>query len=292
MFQRFIARFGVVIFLLLAGVYLLLNNLGVIGPWGDLIWGALFAAVGLGFLIWFFADRERWWRVIPGFTLLAAGAVIMLESQKIALGNWAGAIVLFGVALGFWALLLRGSEFWWAVLPAGVLTVTSALVGLRAQLSGQMWTAILLLGLGLVFVLLYLLRFGQKDTHWAIVPAGWLIVLGLVTLVSALELPATFAKWWPILLILLALAYLVLMLVLRRSSSAPAASNVPAKDYDAPVSAKGTSATQTLPPAPEPAPKPAPATPSAGPEVDIYKLIEQQPKEPPPPSGGDVKPQA
>ncbi len=291
MFRRFMTRFGAVIFLLLAGVYLLLNNLGVIGPWGNFIWGALFAAVGLGFLIWFFTDRERWWRVIPGFTLLAAGAVIMLEAQKIALGNWAGAIVLFGVALGFWALLLRGSEFWWAVLPAGVLTVTSVLVGLGSRLSGQMWTAILLLGLGLVFVLLYLVRFGQKDTHWAIVPAGWLIVLGLVTFMGALELPAQFAKWWPILLILLALAYLVLVLVLRRSSSATPSSKVPATDYGAPVTAKGASATQTLPSVAVPAPKPAPAAPSAGPEVDIYKLIEQQPKEPPP-SDGEVKPKA
>lgn len=291
MLRRFFARFGAVIFLLLAGVYLLLNNLGVIGPWGDLIWGALFAAVGLSFLIWFFTDRERWWRVIPGFTLLAAGVVIMLESQKIALDNWAGAIVLFGVALAFWALLLRGSEFWWAVLPAGVLTVTSVLVGLGAQLSGPMWTAILLLGLGLVFVLLYLVRFGQQDTHWAIVPAGWLIVLGLVTFMGALELPDQFAKWWPILLILLALAYLALVLVLRRSSLAATSSKAP-EEFEAPVAAKGTSVTQTLPPAAQPAPQPVPAAPSAEPEIDIYKLIEQQPKEPPTPSGEDVRPQA
>ena len=184
MFQRFVSRFGWIIFLLLAGVYLLLNNLGVIGPWGDLIWGALFAAVGLGFLIWSIVDRARWWRVIPGFILLAAGAVIVMESQKITLGNWAGAIVLFGVALAFWALLLRRGDFWWALLPAGVLTVTSLLVGFRAQLSAQVWTAALLIGLGLVFLLLYFLRLGQSDTRWAIIPAGWLLLLGLVMLVG------------------------------------------------------------------------------------------------------------
>ena len=206
MFQRFVSRFGWIIFLLLAGVYLLLNNLGVIGPWGDLIWGALFAAVGLGFLIWSIVDRARWWRVIPGFTLLAAGAVIVMESQKITLGNWAGAIVLFGVALAFWALLLRRGDFWWALLPAGVLTVTSLLVGLRAQLSAQVWTAALLIGLGLVFLLLYFLRLGQSDTRWAIIPAGWLLLLGLVMLVGAFNLPSLIDTWWPVLLILLALA--------------------------------------------------------------------------------------
>lgn len=291
MFRRFFEKFGVVIFLLLAGVYLLLNNLGVIGPWGNFIWGALFAVVGLGFLVWFITDRERWWRVIPGFTLLAAGAVIMLEAQNIALGNWSGGIMLFGMAVGFWALLLRGSEFWWATLPAGVLTVTSVLVGLGARLSGQMWTALMLIGLGLVFVLLYLVRFGQKDTHWAIVPASWLIVLGLVTFIGALELPAVLAKWWPILLIVLALAYLVLLLVLRRSSKTASGSKTPAADYSAPVMARGASATQTLPPAAEPTPKPAATTPAAGPDIDIYKLIENQPKEPPAP-GSDPRPDA
>jgi hypothetical protein len=275
MFNRFISRFGWIILLLLAGVYLLLNNLGGIGPWGDLIWGALFAAAGLGFLIWFFVDRTRWWRVIPGFTLLAAGAVIALESQEITLGNWAGAIVLFGVALGFWALLLRRGEFWWALLPAGVLTVTSVLVGLQAQLSAQVWTAALLIGLGLVFLLLYFTRLGQTDTRWAIIPAGWLLLLGLITLVGALGLPTVIDTWWPALLILLALALLVLA-ILRRPKPAPAAPKPgPAKGYDTPAPAPGASVT-TVPPA-APAPKAAPAP---EPEVDIYKLIEQQPKDP------------
>ena len=283
MFNRFSSRFGWIILLLLAGVYLLLNNMGIIGPWGDLIWGALFAAIGLGFLIWFFVDRTRWWRVIPGFTLLAAGAVIALEAQKITLGNWAGAIVLFGVALGFWALLLRRGDYWWALLPAGVLTVTSLLVGMRAQLSAQVWTAALLIGLGLVFLLLYFVRLGQTDTRWAIIPAGWLMLLGLITLIKASNLPPVINTWWPVLLILAALALLVLA-ILRRPAAAPAAQKAgPVKDYDAPAPARGASVTQVpaAPPAPMPKPKPTPApTPSTDSEVDIYKLIEQQPKGP------------
>ena len=278
MFKRFVSRFGWIIFLLLAGVYLLLNNLEVIGPWGDLIWGALFAAVGLGFLIWSIVDRTRWWRVIPGFTLLAAGAVIALESQQITLGNWAGAIVLFGVALAFWALLLRRGDFWWALLPAGVLTVTSLLVGLRAQLSAQVWTAALLIGLGLVFLLLYFLRLGQTDTRWAIIPAGWLLLLGLITLVGAFNLPAFLDTWWPVSLILLALAFLLLT-ILRRPRSAPAApQSRPAKGYEASPSAPGASVMELPPTGVKTAPPPKP---SAEPEIDIYKLIEQQPKDPP-----------
>jgi len=278
MFNRFLSRFGWIIFLLLAGVYLLLNNLGVIGPWGDLIWGALFAAVGLGFLIWSIVDRARWWRVIPGFILLAAGAVIIMESQKITLGNWAGAIVLFGVALAFWALLLRRGDFWWALLPAGVLTVTSLLVGLRADLSAQVWTAALLIGLGLVFLLLYFLRLGQPDTRWAIIPAGWLLLLGLVMLVGAFSLPTLIDTWWPVLLILLALALLVLAIIRRPKAPLAAPSKTaPARSYDTPPPARGASVTSVPASAPTPAPA---AKPAAEPEIDIYKLIEQQPKDP------------
>ena len=290
MFNRFFSRFGWVLFMLVAGVYLLLNNLKVFGQWGDLIWGGIFAAVGLGFLIWFIVDRERWWRVIPGFTLLAAGAVIALESRNIALGNWAGAIVLFGVALAFWALLLRGAEFWWTVIPAGVLTVTSVLIGVRAQLSGPVWTAALLIGLGLVFILLYLVRFGQRDTHWAIVPGGWLVLLGLVTLVQAQTMPDFVARFWPVLLIVIALAATVL-LILRRPSAPAVPAPVPANDFDAPMPARGASVTQVPPAAPEPAPKPAakPASPSTEPEIDIYKMIQQQPEGQNPSPGGDAK---
>ncbi len=218
--------------------------------------------------------------MIPGFTLLAAGAVIALESQEITLGNWAGAIVLFGVALGFWALLLRRGDFWWALLPAGVLTVTSLLVGVRAQLSGQIWTAALLIGLGLVFLLLYFVRLGQTDTRWAIIPAGWLLLLGLITLVGALNLSPVIDKWWPVLLIVAALALLVLAIV-RRPTATPAAQKAgSARDYGTPAPARGASVTQVPPAVPEPMPKPTPA-PSTDSEVDIYKLIEQQPKEPP-----------
>ena len=193
--------------------------------------------------------------MIPGFILLAAGAVIVMESQKITLGNWAGAIVLFGIALAFWALLLRRGDFWWALLPAGVLTVTSLLVGLRAQLSAQVWTAALLIGLGLVFLLLYFLRLGQSDTRWAIIPAGWLLLLGLVMLVGTLDLPAWADTWWPALLILATLALLILAII-RRPATPAAPKTVPTNGYTTPAPAHGASVTQTPAAAPAPAPSP------------------------------------
>ena len=81
------------IFLLLAGVFLLLKNLDVLGPWGVLAWAALYTLAGLGFLIWFFTGTEHWWRAIPAFTLLGIGAELLLGWRQIDLrrmGTFAG----------------------------------------------------------------------------------------------------------------------------------------------------------------------------------------------------------
>ena len=135
-------KLGWAIFLLLAGAFLLLKNLGVFGQWGDGIWGGLFAAAGLGFLIWLLFNFQSGWRAIPGFTLLSVGALLLLQWQRIDIGQWDAALVLFGIALGFWAMLLVQKQNWWAAIPAGVLIVVGVLLGLQARLSELGWLAL------------------------------------------------------------------------------------------------------------------------------------------------------
>lgn len=287
--KQFREALGWVSALLVAGVFLLLKNLNVFGQWGDLIWGALFAAVGLGFLIWFAFDVQRWWRVIPGFTLLSIGGWIILQWRDVALGEWSGALVLFGMALGFWAVLLVRGEHWWAVIPAGVLTVLGFLFGFWSRLTDLERMTVLVVGIGLVFALLYGIRFGQRDTRWAAVPAAALLLLGLVTLMQSLNLPTVLADWWPLLLIVAALGIGIGVLGLR-GTARPVEPAMP--DFDVPMPAPGASVSEVppeaaLPARPEPqplppvAPPPAPERPepdSAAP-VDIYELIKQQPEE-------------
>jgi hypothetical protein len=255
------------LFLLAAGIFLLLKNLGAFQQWGEVIWGGLFAAVGLAFVIWFAVDRERYWRAIAGFTLLGIGAVILLSSRNGSLGDWLSAIMLLAVALGFWAVLLAKADNWWAVIPAGVLTVVGLLVGLQANLTQAMWLAALFVGLGLVFLLLYLVRFGQHDTRWAGVPAASLLLVGLVTWVGALGGPTIVRTFWPVLLIVAGLILLILFLLARRPAAALPA---PAKPEPSPAPPVGEA-----PPAKEPPPE-QPVAPPAG---DIYEILAQQPPE-------------
>ncbi len=288
--KRFSAALIWGIFLLVAGLFLQLKGLGLFGAWGDLIWGALFAAAGIGFLVWFALDLERWWRAVPGFTLAGVGGLLVLQSQGIQMEAWSSPLALFSMALGFLVVLLTRRQHWWAVIPAGVLTVVGILLGFWSDLTYSSRLAVLFAGIGLVFLLLYAIRFGQPDTRWAAIPAGALLLLGLVTVMQTLRLPVLVMNWWPILLVVAGAGLIVVTFGLRaarREKVAPA----PVPDYEAVTPAPGASVTEMLPPAGEPVRPAAPPAPVAGPEkpVDIYELIKQQPAEPPPAAPPEAK---
>lgn len=274
-------------FLFVAGVFLLLKNLGVFREWGELIWGALFAVAGLGFLIWFIFGPAHWWRAIPAFTLLGIGGGIIMSWRNIELGAWSAALVLFGMALGFWAILLVRREHWWSLVPAGVLTTVGVLLGLWDQLSQMGRLAILFTGIGVMFLLLYAIRYDEHDARWASVPAGALLLLGVVTLINALSLPAWLVSWWPIALVIGGLLLVILGFAARRPAPlAPAVVPEVGTFEDMPP-APGASVVTDLPPVEAPLvtephviPPPAPAAPAA-PEgdIDIYEVIKEQPPE-------------
>lgn len=249
---------------LFAGAFLLLKNFGVLRDLGDAIWGGVFAVMGAGFIAWYLLDRERVWRAIAGFPLLTIGALLILAWQKINLGDWQAAAVLFGVALGFWAVLFTHDNNWWAILPAGILTVLSALTGIQERLSASAWLGIFVLGLGVVFGLLYLLRLGQQDAGWAGLPAAAFLLIGLVMLVGAFNLSGLAALWWPVGLVIAGAVLLIL--------AAPAISPVPSSDAEPTIA---TTTPSHMDAAPKPAAQ-APAQPEEAP-VDIYALLKQQP---------------
>ncbi len=279
------------LFLLLAGIFVLLWNLGVMDPWGDLAWGVIYALAGLGFLIWFATEVGRWWRAIPAFTLLSIGAMIILGWRGVNLGEWRAPIVLFGMALGFWAIVIVRKEHWWALVPAGVLTTVGVLFGLWSRLTDAGRPAVLYIGIGLVFLLLYTIRYDEADARWASAPAGALLLLGTATLAAALELPGVLAEWWPIALVVLGLVLTTLGFAVRRPAAVAPAPSYGVGGFEELPPAPGASVLTDLPPAPEPGlPVSEPGLPvlavpaepvnEAG-EVDIYKVIEEQPAENP-----------
>ena len=281
------------IFLLLVGLFLLLKNLGVFNPWGEAIWGGLFAAVGLAFLGAFIIDPRQWWRSIPGFILISIGALILLQWQKIELGAWRTSVVLFGIALGFWSALLANNENWWAAIPAGILTELAILRGLENRLDATTWLALFLGGLGLVFVLMYALR--ERNTRWAAIPAVALILVAITTLATTVAASQqAMIRFWPILLMVGGLGLLIGSLQ-RTPGQALGTGPKPVAPAAKGTLARGKGMAPKGPQPKPPAGQEPPLVPVSGQTIeekpiDIYELLKQQPAPAAPASPPSPKP--
>ncbi len=184
--------------LLLTGlgvVFLLQTVLGVAFVW-DIVWALLFGAAGVGFLLAFLGNRERWWAIIPAFALLGIAALIAFGRF---LGEWGGPLFLGALSLGFWAVYLLRRENWWAIVPGGVLLTLAVIPVISDLLEGLAVAGALFLGMAFTFGLVYLLPPQEGRRSWALIPAAALLVMGL--LFGVFGIPGL-NSFWPVLLIL------------------------------------------------------------------------------------------
>jgi hypothetical protein len=199
--------------LILAGVLFLLQNLGLFAA-GDLFWALLFGLGGVFFLSVFFSNRQNWWALIPGFTLLGIGVLIGLGWLVPGIADrWGGFIVLGSIALGFLVIYLLNRSNWWAIIPAGVL-LTLALIAVVDNLAGGIETGgLLFLGIGLTFGILALNPTPEGRMKWAWIPAGILLIMGLLLLAAA---EAWIGYLWPVALILVGIFLIYRTFLYRR----------------------------------------------------------------------------
>jgi hypothetical protein len=175
------AFIGVALLLIAVGVLFLLQNFGLMAL-DNLIWLIIFGVGGLIFLFVFAMDREQWWALIPGFTLLGLATLIGFGDQ---LGALAPALFLGSIGLSFAVIyLIRRGDFWWAIIPGGVLLSLALMLALSPYLEGVAMPAILFLGMAVTFALVYLVSLGQERMTWALVPAGILGVMGIMMFLS------------------------------------------------------------------------------------------------------------
>lgn len=195
------------VLLALAGVGLLLFNFDVFvhfEPYVQYGAAALLGLLALLFVGGYLSARDNWWRLIPGWTLIALAAMVYLSTLP-ALDQRITAGVLFaGQALAFAHIyLLDRAERWWAIIPGGfmlMLGVTIALSSLTEK--PEVLGTVLFIGLGAVFFVLYLL--GQRwQLWWALVPGSVLVLLGLFLFSVGLGQQSLPLRLWPALLPLL-----------------------------------------------------------------------------------------
>ena len=185
--------------LVAGGVIFLLDNFNII-EFGEIFWTVIFGIAGLAFISVFIASRANWWALIPGVILLAIGLLIYVNLAFPTVGSqWGGSIVLGGISLAFLLVYLANRENWWAIIPFGVLGTLAVVAGIGDSVSGFDIGGIFFLGLGFTFALVGVLPNPAGSTRWAFIPAGILIVIGILIL-AALSSIINFI--WPIALIL------------------------------------------------------------------------------------------
>lgn len=185
--KRFDVRVVGGILLIVVGILLLLQNLGILVGVVALIWALIFAAGGAIFLYMFLSNRANWWAIIPGFALLGIAVLIALDQFLPQVGEvLGGTLFLGGIGLAFWVIYFVKREHWWAVIPGGVLFTLASIAGLSSVFEGAELGGVFLLGLGLTFGLLYFVPTPQGRMKWALIPAAVLGVMGaLITIAAA-----------------------------------------------------------------------------------------------------------
>ena len=171
--------------LILAGLMLLLQNfLGI--RLGSIFWSLIFGIGSLVFLSVFFGNRDHWWALIPGFTLLSLALVILVDFLAPGLNNFiSGSIVLGGIGVGFLGVYLADRNNWWAIIPAGVMFTLMIVTVLDEVLSGFGIGGIFFLGLGLTFGVIALIPSPEGRMKWAWIPAAVLVAMGVIITATA-----------------------------------------------------------------------------------------------------------
>ncbi|MGD8813456.1 MAG: hypothetical protein PVI78_03170 [Anaerolineales bacterium] len=170
------------ILLIAAGVFLLLDWFEIISTNVlSYIWLVLFLASGVVFVVAYITDRRHWWALIPGFTLIGLG--ITISSTLLfadAIGDLGGSLFLGSMAIGFWLIFALHRKHWWAGIPAGVLTTLAVVAGTDQLMRGLDGGAVFFLGLGLTFLLLFIVPTPRGRMTWPLIPGVILLVMGVL----------------------------------------------------------------------------------------------------------------
>jgi hypothetical protein len=183
---------GVMLFLALTT--LLVDTAG--GEWVGTLFLFLLA---LSFFVVYLNNRTRTWALLVAYILF----VLSIAPAMASYGDTAvyyGPVFLFAVALPFFLIYLRSAQNWWAIIPAGSISVIAilavlAIAGLiRNESQGGYANALLMGGLAVTFAVVWL-RHGKL---WARI-----VTFALAAVAIASVFFASYSQvFWPLVIIL------------------------------------------------------------------------------------------
>jgi hypothetical protein len=182
------------IMLFLALVTLLVDNVG-----GEWVGAMVLLLIALTFLFVYLNNQTRIWALIVAYVFGVLSIAPMLAAFD-EMAAYFGPVFLFAVALPFFILYFHSLDNWWAIIPAGALTVVGIVAALgisgliNDETSGGYVNAFLMAGLAVVFAVLWL----RHNKDWAKIVA---LVLAVVAVASVFFV-SSYEIFWPLAIIL------------------------------------------------------------------------------------------
>ena len=185
--------------LISVGVLFFLQTLNILSNVWNILWIVVFFAGSGIFFYVYLTDRSQWWALIPATTLLGLSGTIFLDTYLPEKHNLGGVFLLGGIGLGFFIIYLTNRDFWWPIIPGGVLATLGVVTISDQVIADDSGGGIFFIGLAITITLVALLAKPRENFWWALIPASVLFILG-VFLIGPLH--SIFNYIWPIALIL------------------------------------------------------------------------------------------
>ncbi|MEZ4834452.1 MAG: hypothetical protein R2873_21095 [Caldilineaceae bacterium] len=184
---------------------MLLFNFGVFvayEPVLQYVLAGVLGVAGIAFFGAYLSMRSNWWRLMPGWTLLALAVMVYLSTIETLDQRLTASVLFAGQALAFvHVYLLDRKDRWWAIIPGGFLLVIGAVIALSSRtVALETLGSVLFVGLGGVFLLLYVLG-ARRRLWWALIPGAVLVVFGLFVFSVDDGVQSPWLRWWPLVLI-------------------------------------------------------------------------------------------
>ena len=181
-------------------LFLALTTLTVDSIGGEWIGSLFLFLIGLSFFVVYMNDRTRTWALIVAYILGVLSIAPAMASGGGDTAAYFGPVFLLAVALPFFLVYFRSVENWWAIIPAGVMTVLSliaafAIAGwIRNENQGGYANALLMGGLAATFAVVWL----RHAKPWARIVTFVLAALAVASIFFA-----TYSQiLWPLAIIL------------------------------------------------------------------------------------------
>jgi hypothetical protein len=166
-----------VLFLIIGGLILLQNIKIFSGDVGSIVFILIYGILSIYMLLTYSRRKSQWWWLILGIFLLGL-ALSNLSEIIPSLKSYSSVIAVFFAGISFLIIYLIDRLNWWALIPGSVITSLSVIRYLEVSAPEIQTNGIMFLGLGIAFLILFLVPIRNIRMNWPLIPAVILFAIG------------------------------------------------------------------------------------------------------------------